>query len=284
MGLGLLSSPWQPISSPSFETTVDSSERLPTDSIRKRLKVFYGFKLCDLPKLWCGNTVPLKIMARQLPYQPDLLRRPWECRRNFRRFRFGTRPLPHSQKQIQSKLMQHNRALKEMIRLNTEPQQALCRAKRQGLGLLSSPWQPISSPSFETTVDSSESLSTASVRKRLRSPGRNPVGTSGDSSKGSWMGRLHPRQLQSSQHTQHTHSSLRCTHLPPIRLRCHPGCCPPPPTSPRARLCNGHDPGHTRGAGSSDQEVKIFLSPFAFRPDFLLHPEEMPIPGYQGVG
>ena len=36
----------------------------------------------------------------------------------------------------------------------------------------------------------------------------------------------------------------------------------PSPPSPRARLCNGHDTGHTRGAGSSDQEVKTFLSLF----------------------
>ena len=52
----------------------------------------------------------------------------------------------------------------------------------------------------------------------------------------------------------------------------------PSPPSPRAWLCNGHDPGHTRGAGSSDQEVKVFISPLAFRPDFLLHPEEIPLP------
>ena len=38
----------------------------------------YAFKMCDLPKLWSGNAVPLKKVARNSSYQLDLLHRP--CR------------------------------------------------------------------------------------------------------------------------------------------------------------------------------------------------------------
>ena len=46
--------------------------------------------------------------------------------------RFGSRPLPRFKNQIQSKLKQHDRALKKVTRLKNEARQALRRAERQG--------------------------------------------------------------------------------------------------------------------------------------------------------
>ena len=59
-----------------YGITVSTNDQLPLASAAYKIGINYAFKLCDLPKLWCGNAVPLKKVARHLPYQLDLLRHP----------------------------------------------------------------------------------------------------------------------------------------------------------------------------------------------------------------